>query len=863
MIRHITLAILLSGFAITPVVAQPGKDFYGDALPDGAIARLGSVRFHHPKGLTTMAYAPDGKSILAVGGDSMRFWDTDTGKELVRIDAPKDSGFWMRSARLSPDGKYIALIQSQSVELLHSKTGKPARTIRCGQPNHQILSAAFSPDGKLLVTGNMEWLDDNPLRVWNVDTGKEVEPFPGCGSSLHNLTFSSDGKRIFSGPTGGGYSKPNNGGVIRPAICVWDVEGRKKIREIAHHQSNVVFAPTGDLIAMEDDGIRIISVDKGETVCKLPPKAATFVFTADGKALAALDAQRTLALWDTSTGKEIRRFTGYFGHTCRLGSFSPDGKRIAVLDGGWQHDGAIRQWNVETGDEIRVTGGHEDIVTHVAFAPSGKVLASGSKDGSVRLWDAATGKERHQLDGHTTDIAALAFSPDGKVLASSSEDGTVRVWNVADGKLVVKLDQPPGKKLLFNGFGIREQARGALRFDADGKKLTVVCTTGTASIAVYDWAAKHQLREIALERRMSVAVLVPETDAVFSAQGDVVFGEPGSPERLELWQISTGKLYRAMPLRGVSDERSYIIVEALAASADGRLLASSQIRYSEGLRLILNDPVLRIWERASGKEVLTIKGTMGQALAFSPDGKSLVVDDGDQAGWAYRHGTTLSLWDTVTGTRQAKLPGHAAPLHCVAFAPDGKTLATGSADHTVLIWKTPPIKAAVDGAGADDKQLDAWWKSLGDDAAMAHQAAAKLAANTGAAARLIRDRLKPAVPIDAKKIPPLIAALDSGDFETRRDAYQQLEAMGDLAEPALRKAMEKPSSLEAKRRLEALVEKATGMTPEYLHALRALAVLEKIGDAEARKVVAGIAEGAPGTRLTAEAQKVLARMPAK
>src|SRR5438105_10553695 len=199
------LAGMLCWGAISPVgIAQdPAKDYYGDPLPKDAIARLGSIRFHHPKGLTAIAYAPDGRAILAVGSDSMRFWEADTGKELARFDADKNNGFLMRSARLSPDGKYIVLTQHQSVELLDRHTGKLVRTIRTGNPAHQLLSSAFSPDGKLLVTGNMEWLDDNPIRVWDVETGQELTPFAGRGSSLHGLTFSADGKRLFSAPPGG------------------------------------------------------------------------------------------------------------------------------------------------------------------------------------------------------------------------------------------------------------------------------------------------------------------------------------------------------------------------------------------------------------------------------------------------------------------------------------------------------------------------------------------------------------------------------------------------------------------------------------------------------------------------------------
>src|SRR5579864_8149651 len=93
--RACTILLWLAGAtcAAAQGPATPQRDFYGDPLPDGAIARLGSVRFHPPAGLIAMAYAPDGKSILAIGGDSMRYWDADTGKELARFDGGKEARF--------------------------------------------------------------------------------------------------------------------------------------------------------------------------------------------------------------------------------------------------------------------------------------------------------------------------------------------------------------------------------------------------------------------------------------------------------------------------------------------------------------------------------------------------------------------------------------------------------------------------------------------------------------------------------------------------------------------------------------------------------------------------------------------------
>jgi hypothetical protein len=159
--------------------------------------------------------------------------------------------------------------------------------------------------------------------------------------------------------------------------------------------------------------------------------------------------------------------------------------------------------------------------------------------------------------------------------------------------------------------------------------------------------------------------------------------------------------------------------------------------------------------------------------------------------------------------------------------------------------------------------LQAWWAELGGDAAIAHRASGKLARNPQLAVPVIQDKLKPVVPIDPKKLPPLIRDLDSPDFEVRNEAYVRLEAMGDLAALALRQALEKPASLEAKRRLELLLNSASGVTAGYVHGLRALAVLERIGSPEARQVIEAIGKGAPGARLTEEAHVILRRLPVK
>jgi hypothetical protein len=210
------------------------------------------------------------------------------------------------------------------------------------------------------------------------------------------------------------------------------------------------------------------------------------------------------------------------------------------------------------------------------------------------------------------------------------------------------------------------------------------------------------------------------------------------------------------------------------------------------------------------------------------------------------------------------LQGHEGNVTTVALSDDGKTLATGGTDTTVLLWdvtrfrpaaKPQPVKLA-------PQELDALSAELQGDPGKAYQAMQKLAAAPGQAVAFLGKRLRPVEPVDAQKLERLITDLTSDRFRVREQASQELERLGDVAVPALRKALEGGPELETRRRVEKLLEKLTGLslTPEQTRQLRALEVLEGLHTAEARQLLTALGRGAPGALLTREAQAALARL---
>jgi hypothetical protein len=231
-----------------------------------------------------------------------------------------------------------------------------------------------------------------------------------------------------------------------------------------------------------------------------------------------------------------------------------------------------------------------------------------------------------------------------------------------------------------------------------------------------------------------------------------------------------------------------------------------------------------------------------------------------------RGGRELKLWDLTTGKERATLKGDFDQVWAVAFAPDGKTLASAEGfDTTIRLWDVSGLRRAgsLPTASLTDKEFEALWTDLaGSDAPKAYRAVWALSATPRQAMPLLKARLRPVAPSDPKRVAGLVADLDSDEFAVRERAARGLADLGESAGPALRKVLTERPSAETRQRVEQLLAELGQpvASPERLRVLRAIEALEYAGTADARQVLEALAGGMPEAQVTQEAKASLHRL---
>lgn len=486
----------------------------------------------------------------------------------------------------------------------------------------RILCLAFSPGGEMLAAGS----GDDPVRLWQPRTGALIrainEPW------VETITFTPSGETMLLAG-------------LQKNVRLWNLKLNKEIGKLEGHKSPVkalAVAPDTSLIAAgcHDGAIWLWDWQTKRKIDELAGHAGevtALLYTPDGSLLISAGSDWVIQFWNGETNKSQLKLDA--GCAVQALAISADGKTLFSAG----DDNLIRRWDVATGKSTGTFTGHAGTV--VSLIVNGDTLVSGSLDGTIRFWDAATTKQGRSLPRRLGDCDALALTKAGDLLATAGQTNTIRILAADTGKEVVPTPPPHAGLTALALAPARQRLAG---LSLDGHILTWDAQTGKLFHA---WDSK-QTGEIVL-----AADALGKTVAT-------------AAETVRLWDADTGAEIAQLPIQNGD------AVVALAFSPDGNTLAVGKRGGHCGL-----------WNVSDKRTLHSFKylGTL-HALAWSPCGRFLAA-----AG-----GSHIRVVDPQTGALHKSFAVKQGPaasfpqVACLAFGPDGRTLAAGCFDATIRVY---------------------------------------------------------------------------------------------------------------------------------------------------------------------------------
>ena len=502
------------------------------------------------------------------------------------------------------------------------------KLVSLGTDTESYSSVQFSPDGKILASGNY----DNTVQFWSVNKGTELAVLKGHMAGVICIAFNSDGKQLASGS-------------VDNTIRLWWVERESEFGVLKGHESNVT------CVTFSPDDKQVISGSWDQTVRIWDIVGLTELMTlkCDNaiKCLAYSPCGRNVAagyglsikIWEVENGACI---TDLDNQTwCESLAFNSIGDRLVVGN----KDHTVHILEVNNKKILATMRGHTAPVMHVHFCSNDKRVISGSEDKTVRIWDIPNVPYIVSILGHNNPVKIIQFSPDGKLAVSSvgDFDSTLLFWDVGLGKELMKLQELNATEYYIEGLN-------SISFSPNGKMLA--CSGWDNEVRIWDANTKEIL-----------ASLSGGEGFVYCAQfsPDSKFIASGRSKGIDIWEIMNRKL-----LKKIGDTLG---IRSIVYSRDGkRILTGSE------------DGIVQIWEVATEKQLKKFKIANEISRArFSPDERTIMVCNTKLS--------QLQIFDLNSGQEISVLPiGSIDEATQFQFINDGKYVIAGTNGISIQIW---------------------------------------------------------------------------------------------------------------------------------------------------------------------------------
>jgi WD40 repeat protein len=360
----------------------------------------------------------------------------------------------------------------------------------------------------------------------------------------------------------------------------------------------------------------------------------SLAFSADGKRMVTATRLTGMRVWEVASGRELRSFTDAGEHVRGL-AVSPDGCRVAFVN-----DVTCTVRDTATGAKVREFAKPWDGFRQMHFSRDGQRLVVHFVNREASIWDVATGQLVRTLSrpDQETLFEESAFSPDGKTLALVARPGFIQLWDLDTGKVIRE-------------FGERHKSgHDTVVFAPDGKRLAALWGGGR-QVEIWDTATGKGI--FRFDTQTSCRGLV------FSGDGQTLFS---IDDRSSITgrDAGTGKVVAKLPDIGTT-------IRHFAMSPDSKRVATAG-----------DGPLLRLWDVATGKELIAFDGHNGpsRVVRFGRDGKTLI----STTAWntIALEAAPVCFWDIATGKLLRQFPAKWADERFLSLSDDGRLKAVAT-----------------------------------------------------------------------------------------------------------------------------------------------------------------------------------------
>ena len=575
---------------------------------------------------------------------------TPAGEILIRTLSLEDDNFLFQGIiAITPDGTKM-VSGSKSLIVWDMKTGTILKTLT----GHKSVNAVvITSDGKQIVSGST----DSTIKIWDIETGKNINTLIGHHSSIRAIAITPDGKNIVSASHD-------------TTLKVWDLQTGECLCTCIEHQKSVTVLaihPDGDKVISGDDDKRLIiwNLKNGQLLRNIKTFegylyaiAITnygFSFTGDEKkilvATRVRERDNPFEVCNISTGEVLKNLTDetWLGtyithvaitpHDTKVVAASKDRNQIKILD-------------LRTGIPLGSFEAHYgQYVTALAITPDGKQVVTGAHK-TIKIWDLTLIQKKSKIKSitkHNSSVQAVAITPDGKQAISGDGNGTIIIWDIDSQKAIETL---PGG---YNGIK-------SISVTPDGQKFVSTFVSGEGSYkGVQIWNfhnTKKLFGNCRAEREVETVAITPDSRYIVS----------GVHNSIIIWNLESQNIFRELYDPDLRPITSVVI------TPDGKYIIAGTV-----------GNLLFIWDFKSGYKINVIEllnewnghdsGKSITSIAVTPNSQQLISASSDNS---------LRLWDISQGIELRKFSIHSSSVNSVVVTPSGEYAI--SADDTIKVW---------------------------------------------------------------------------------------------------------------------------------------------------------------------------------